>query len=154
MPVYKYIGRNRKGNIKKGTIDTHSRSLAIQELHSKGIRLRDIEEVEATVFNRDITIGSPRVKNEDFVIYCRQFATLIRAGVTIVRSTNILRQQTESKALKKALIAIENEIKEGQSFSNAAEKHEKIFPSLFVNMIRSGEVTGNLDGTLDLRRAA
>lgn len=149
MPVFKYVGRNSKGSIKKGTIDTVSRSQAIQELRNKGISPREIKEVEATIFNRDISLGSRRIKNEDFVIYCRQFATLIRAGVSLLHSTNILAQQTESKPLQKALVQVEGEIKEGQSFSNAVEEHEDIFPSLFINMIRAGEVTGNLDETLD-----
>lgn len=148
MPVFKYVGRTSKGTIKKGTIDTVSRNQAIQELRNKGITPREIKEVKATIFNRDLAIGSG-VKNEDFVIYCRQFATLIRAGVSIVQSTNILAQQTESKVLARALMQIEEEIKEGKSFSEAAVKHPKIFPHLFVNMIKAGEVTGNIDETLD-----
>src|SRR5690606_4801575 len=81
--------------------------------------------------------------------YCRQFATLIRAGISIVEATNILAQQTESKALKKALYEIERELQGGVAFSTAVQNHPKIFPPLFVNMIRAGEMTGSLDGTLE-----
>ncbi|WP_026906459.1 type II secretion system F family protein [Paucisalibacillus globulus] len=149
MPVYKYVGRTPKGILKKGTIESVSRSQAITEIREKGISPREVTETKATIFNRDISIGVNKVKSQDFVIYCRQFATLIRAGISIVEATNILAEQTESKGLKKALYAVETELKEGLAFSEAAEKQQKAFPSLFVNMIRAGEATGNIDDTLD-----
>ena len=149
MPVYKYTGRTKRGNKKRGTIEAISRAQAIAALKEKGIRPREITETKATIFNKDISIGANSVKNEDFVIYCRQFATLIRAGISIVNATNILAEQTESKGLKKALLLVEADVKEGRSFSEAAEKYPKVFPSLFVNMFRAGELTGNIDDTLD-----
>ncbi|MFD2046324.1 type II secretion system F family protein [Ornithinibacillus salinisoli] len=149
MPVYKYVGRTSKGILKKGTIESVSRSLAIAELREKGISPRDLTETKATIFNKDISLGGNSVKNQDFVLYCRQFATLIRAGVSIVEATTILAAQTESKGLKKALYLVEKDLKEGHAFSAAAEKQPRIFPTLFVNMLRAGEVTGNMDDTLD-----
>lgn len=149
MLMYKYVGRTKKGLLKKGTIEGSSRSDVIAQLRGKGISPREITETKATIFNKDISIGRNSVKNEHFVIYCRQFATLIRAGVTIVEATNILRDQTESKALKKVLGEVERDIKGGIAFSDAVEKHPKAFPTLFANMIRAGEMTGNLDETLD-----
>lgn len=89
------------------------------------------------------------MKNQHFVIYCRQFATLIRAGVSIVDSTNILSKQTESKALAKVLAEIETELRTGNAFSDAVSKYPKIFPAIFVNMVRAGEASGSLDETLD-----
>jgi type IV pilus assembly protein PilC len=79
----------------------------------------------------------------------RQFATLIRAGVTIVEATRILAMQTESKALKKALRQVEEDIRGGEAFSDAAEKHKRIFPLLFIYMIRASEQSGTLDETLN-----
>src|SRR5690625_3565170 len=73
----------------------------------------------------------------------------MRAGISIVEATNILAEQTESKGLKKVLGEVEAEIREGQAFSDAVQKHPKAFPPLFVNMIRAGEMTGNLDDTLE-----
>lgn len=149
MLMYKYVGRTKKGLLKKGTIEGSSRSDVIAQLRGKEISPREITETKATIFNKDISIGRNSVKNEHFVIYCRQFATLIRAGVTIVEATNILRDQTESKGLKKVLGEVERDIKGGIAFSDAVEKHPKAFPTLFANMIRAGEMTGNLDETLD-----
>ncbi|RDW21565.1 type II secretion system F family protein [Oceanobacillus chungangensis] len=149
MPVYKYVGRTTKGTMKRGTIESVSRSQAIAELQEKSISPREVTETKATIFNRDIAIGGNTVKSEDFVIYCRQFATLIRAGISIVQATNILAAQTESKGLKKTLFQVESEIKEGHTFSDSVGKFPKVFPPLFVNMVRAGELTGNIDDTLD-----
>ena len=149
MAMYKYVGRTRKGKLKRGTIEAVSQREAISQLREQGISPREITETKPSIFNKDISLGGNSVKNEHFVIYCRQFATLIRAGVTIAEATHILRDQTESKALKKVLAQVERDIRGGIPFSDAADKHPKAFPALFVNMIRAGEMTGNLDGTLD-----
>src|SRR5699024_10240903 len=149
MLVYKYVGRTRKGSLKRGTIQGTSKKDAIQKLRDKGISPRELTETKPSIFNRDLSLSGNSVKNEHFVIYCRQFATLIRAGVSIVEATNILANQTESKALQKVLVAVEHDISGGIAFSDAVEKHPKAFPALFANMIRAGEMTGNLDDTLD-----
>ena len=149
MAMYKYVGRTRKGKLKRGTIEAVSQREAISQLREQGISPREITETKPSIFNKDISLGGNSVKNEHFVIYCRQFATLIRTGVTIAEATHILRDQTESKALKKVLAQVERDIRGGIPFSDAADKHPKAFPALFVNMIRAGEMTGNLDGTLD-----
>lgn len=147
MPVFKYTGRTSEGAQKRGTITASSERDAISKLRAQGINPREVEE-STSILHKEFTLGS-RVKTEDFVVYCRQFATLIRAGITIVEATAILAAQTANKALKNALFTIEEDVRSGTSFSSAAEKHEKIFPSLFVNMMRVGEATGNLDATLE-----
>lgn len=147
MAIYKYVGRSREGKQKRGTIDAVNKTQAISKLREQGISPREITEAKG-VLNKEISIGK-RVKQQDFVIYCRQFATLIRAGISIVDSTNILAKQTDSKALKKVLMAVEEEIRSGIPFSDAAEKYPDVFPQMFVNMVRAGEATGNLDESLD-----
>ncbi|WP_077706098.1 type II secretion system F family protein [Virgibacillus dokdonensis] len=149
MPLYKYMGRTKKGAMKRGTIESATKHTAMKELQQRGVNVREIKETKATIFNKDLSLAKQSVKNRDFVIYCRQFATLIRAGISIVEATKILAQQTNSKALKKALLFVEEEVREGQAYSAAIKKQPKIFPVLFVNMIRAGEMMGNLDDTLD-----
>lgn len=149
MAIFKYVGRTKDGKLKRGTIEGNTRQEAINLLREQGISPREITETKATIFNKDLAIGGNRLKAEHFVIFCRQFATLIRASVPIVEATNILADQTESKALKKTLAKVEQEIKGGIPFSDAVEKHPKVFPSLFANMVRAGEMTGNLDDTLE-----
>lgn len=148
MTVYKYIGRTKAGAPAKGTIDAANKNVAITKLREKGINPRELTESKS-ILHMELSLGGAKVKNEDFVIYCRQFATLIRAGVSIVEATNILARQSTSKPLKKALDQIEDDIRTGLPFSEATLKHPKVFPALFTNMMRSGEATGNIDETLE-----
>ncbi|WP_404329429.1 type II secretion system F family protein [Mesobacillus maritimus] len=147
MARFKYSGRNRKGK-KSGTISAASKREAILQLRGDGIKVVEISEVPETMMTKDLSIGNP-VKLQDIVIYLRQFATLIKAGVTIVDATNILAMQTDSKKLSAALKEIETELRQGQPFSDAAEKHKKIFEPMFINMVRAGEAGGNMEETLE-----
>ena len=147
MVVFKYNGRTTGGAVKKGTVDAINKQAAITKLRAQGINPRELEESKS-LLHKELSIGGT-VKNQDFVVYSRQFATLIRAGVSILESTRILADQTSSKPLKKALQSVEEDVKSGLSFSDAAAKYPKVFPQLFVNMIRAGEVTGNLDESLE-----
>ncbi|SMF84849.1 type IV pilus assembly protein PilC [Paenibacillus uliginis N3/975] len=148
MAQFEYIGRDRSGKARKGKITSAARKDAVMVLREKGIAVSDIVELETTVFNQEISIGNP-VKTQDFVIYLRQFSTLIIAGVSVAEATKILAQQTESKALRKALMNVEEELRSGKPLSVAAANHEKIFPPMFINLVQAGEATGNLDETLD-----
>ncbi|MFP7444113.1 type II secretion system F family protein [Bacillus infantis] len=147
MARYKYSGRDLKGK-KSGIVTAASKREAMLQLKESGIRILDLNKIPETLLTKEISIGNP-VKLQDFVIYLRQFATLLRAGVTVVDATGILSQQTESKALKKALAAVEQDLREGNSLSDAAAKHKKVFTSMFVNMIKAGEAGGNMDDTLE-----
>lgn len=148
MTVFKYSGRTKTGSLKKGTISAPNKSVAITKLREQGVNPRQIEESKS-LLHKDLDLGGGKVKNQDFVVYCRQFATLIRAGVSIVESTNILARQSTSKPLKKALEVVEEDIRTGIPFSQAVAKHPKVFPDLFVSMMLSGEATGNIDETLE-----
>lgn len=124
-----------------------NKNAAILKLREEGINPREVEESNS-ILHKDLNIGGG-IKNQDFVIYCRQFATLIRAGISIIEATNILARQSTSKPLKKALEEVEEDVRAGTAFSQAIAKHPKVFPDLFINMMRSGEATGNIDETLE-----
>ncbi|MFC4320958.1 type II secretion system F family protein [Litchfieldia salsa] len=147
MPRYKYQGRDKTGK-KSGVITSKTKKEAVIKLREDGIRVLNMEEVPETFLTKDISIGNP-VKLQDFVIFLRQFATLIKAGVTVVDSINILASQTNSKALSKVLGEVEEDIRDGNSLSSAVSKHKKIFSNLFINMVRVGEIGGSLDETLE-----
>jgi type IV pilus assembly protein PilC len=148
MPQFRYEGRNIKGRRQTGTITSTSKREAIIKLRQKGIKVLEINEVPQTLLNKEITFGNA-VKLQDFVIYLRQFATLLKAGVSVVDSTRILASQTESKALKKALIEVEEDLRTGNPLSAASAKHPRVFPPMFVNMMKAGEAGGNMDDTLE-----
>ncbi|MBD8068851.1 type II secretion system F family protein [Bacillus sp. PS06] len=147
MPRYRYQGRDKTGK-RSGVVTSKTKKDAAVKLRESGVRVVSIEEVPETLFTKDITIGNP-VKLQEFVIFLRQFATLIKAGVTVVESISILAAQTSSKALRKALGDVEEDIREGNSLSTAVSKHKKIFSNLFINMVRVGEMGGSLDDTLE-----
>lgn len=147
MPRFKYSGRDRQGK-KQGVVSAASRREAMVKLKDEGVRVVEMKEVPETLMTMELSFGNP-VKMQDFVIYLRQFATLLKAGVTIVESTAVLAVQTESKGLKRALLDVEQELREGNPFSDSVSKHPKIFNSMFVNMVKAGEVSGNIDGTLE-----
>lgn len=146
MARYKYSGRDKKGK-KTGTIVAESKREAVEKLRGDGIRVLEMTEVPETMMTKEISFGSP-VKLQHIVIYLRQFSTLISAGVSIVESTKILAEQTESKKLRTALLDIENDLRKGNPFSDAAEKHKKIFTPMFINLVKAGEAGGSMEDTL------
>lgn len=148
MAQFRYEARDVRGRVKKGTIVAPSRRDVIVKLREQRLKVIDVQEVPQTLLTKEITIGNP-VKLQHFVIYLRQFATLLKAGVTIVDATRILAEQTESKALKKSLLRIEEQLRSGQSLSVAMANDSKIFPPLVINMIRAGEASGSIDETLE-----
>ncbi|WML54211.1 type II secretion system F family protein [Neobacillus sp. PS3-12] len=147
MARFKYKGRDRRGK-RQGTVSAGSRREAMMMLKEDGMRVIEMSEVSESILTKDISIGNP-VKLQHFVIYLRQFATLIRAGITIVDATRILSEQTESKNLKKALLGIEQELRQGNPLSEAVARYSKIFSPMFINMVKAGEAGGNMDETLE-----
>lgn len=86
-----------------------------------------------------------KVTKKDIAVYCRQFYTMLNAGVTIVKCLDILEAQTENKVLRNATRDTYDNVQKGMALSEAMRKHEKVFPGLLVNMIEAGEVSGSLD---------
>lgn len=147
MARFKYAGRNKSGK-KTGIVTADTKREAMEKLKVEGIRVIEMTMVPETLLTRDISIGNP-VKLQHFVIFIRQFSTLLQSGVTVVDATSILAQQTESKPLSKALESIEQDLQEGKPLSQASAKHKKIFSTMYINMVKAGEAGGNLDSTLD-----
>lgn len=148
MPHFRYDGRKKSGERMEGVISAQTRSDAIRKLRNQGVAYAAIEEIEPSFFQREIHLGKP-VKHQDFIMFLRQFSTLLKAGVTIVDSISILAKQTSSKALVRALENIEEDLRNGKPLSEACAKEDKIFPPIFINMVRAGEASGNIDGALD-----
>ncbi|MEK4158930.1 type II secretion system F family protein [Paenibacillus sp. FSL R10-2779] len=148
MPLFEYQVKTAAGKSIKGKLTATDKPTAMEELRKRGLTVFSLIERKTTILSMDIYIGNP-VKPLHFIIYCRQFATLMRAGVSIVDATRILAEQTESKPLRKALVDVNSSLIRGISFSQAVQDHKKIFPQLFVSMIRAGEESGDIEGTLD-----
>lgn len=148
MAEFNYQAVDELGKRQKGVIASQTKGTAIAELKKRGLMVRVIEEKPKSFLHTEIQFGKP-VKTEDFVVYCRQFATLIRAGVSLVDASNILSNQVDGKVLRKTLIEVTEKLRKGTALSQAVGEHPKIFPPIFINMVRAGEEAGNLDDVLE-----
>src|SRR5690606_20057034 len=143
---YQYTGKRLSGEKVKGKIDADSKKDALEQLEKEGYIILGIEETKP--WNKEIILNK-KIKNEDFVVFLRQYATLIHAGVSISDATKTMSKQTNNYALQNALDDIDKQLDQGQALSVAAERHPKVFPTLLVNMISAGEVAGKLDEILN-----
>lgn len=148
MTYYSYFGRDHRGRKKKGYINAESRQDAAKLLRTEGIAVVEMVEKKPSILTRDLSLNRG-VKLENMVVFLRQFATLIKAGISIVDSVEVLSEQTEDKKLASTLKNIGLELKRGQSLSQACEAHKNVFTPLMINMIKAGETGGQLEETLE-----
>ena len=150
MPTYKYTARDQEGKNVTGRIAAESESVIVAELRKRSLIILSIAEDKGSPSKSSAKPpGGKRVKPEDLVIFTRQFATMVDAGIPILQSLEALSEQTENLRFKAALVTIRGDIQTGSSLSTAFEKHPKIFDQLYVNMIRVGESGGILTTILE-----
>jgi type IV pilus assembly protein PilC len=152
VQAYAYTGRNSSGKLVKGRVDATSEAGVASRLHGMGLSPVSITEASAgTGMQREISIPgfTKGVQLKDLAIMSRQMATMIGAGLSLLRTLNILAEQTESKPLAKVLAMVRNDVESGISTSDAFARHPDEFPPLMINMVRAGETGGFLDGALN-----
>lgn len=148
MATWGYLVIDKVGKEVKGSIDSPSVELATQELKSKGYIVLEVNE--QSILTRDIDIDlSKGPTSRDLAVFCRQFASITRAGVAIVETMNMLADQTENKKLKKALYLVRSEVEKGESFATALAQQPEVFPDLLIQMAKAGEASGSLDLAMD-----
>ncbi|MFK3939000.1 type II secretion system F family protein [Alkalihalobacillus sp. NPDC078783] len=148
MATFSYTGRDPFGKPVKGKTQANDETAAIELLKEKRISVTAIEELQQGLY-QDIQLLKPKVKSKDFVLFLRQFSTLLKAGVPVIETINVLKKQTSSKPLQVALTLVEEDVRAGKSLSTASAKQGDLFPPLFVNMVKAGEAGGRLDDILD-----
>ncbi|HPY75521.1 MAG: type II secretion system F family protein [Planctomycetes bacterium] len=145
MAKYQYVAMDENGNEVKGTIEAKSREAVNGELRRKGMQAIDIQE-KKSIFDMEIGGGgSVKVKAEDIVVFTRQMSTMISAGIPLLESLEILQDQQENKGFANALSDIVDRVRSGSDFSDSLGNHPKIFPQIYVSMVKAGEVSGQLD---------
>lgn len=137
-------GTNRKGIKQKGEIETDNVAIARQLLLRKGVNVKSVKAKPKDI-SEYIPLLQPRVKEKDLVVFVRQFATMIDAGLPIMQCLEILREQQSNQTLKRIIKQIRRDVEEGATFSDAIRKHPKVFDNLFVNLVAAGELSGILD---------
>lgn len=150
MKTFAYEALDKQGNVIKGKMDGRSETAVAQRLLSSGGSPVSISEVKKTGLNADIKIPglTDKINLKEIAIMSRQLATMIDAGLSLIRALSILTDQTENKALQAILNQVRNDVETGSSFSGGLAKHPKVFPPLMINMVRAGETGGFLDQTL------
>lgn len=143
---FQYTAKRISGQKINGKIEADSKQEAIKALEKERYIIIDLTETKP--WNKDIILNT-KVKNKDFVIFLRQYSTLIRAGITISDATKTMVKQSNNYALRYALSAINKQLEKGQALSVAAAQHPKVFPPLLINMIHAGEASGKLDDILN-----
>ena len=148
--TFDYKVRDRDGRLISGSLEGDSLSLVSNKLREMGFAPVEIKPVGKVNLKTEIRIPglSDRVKLKEVALMSRQLATMVSSGLTLVRALGVLADQMESKTLKEALITIRQDVEQGSSLSAAIEKLPKIFPPLYVAMVKAGEVGGQLDTVL------
>ncbi len=148
--TFQYSVRDRAGKLVSGTLEADSQSMVATRLRQMGYAPVSIQEQKKGGLKADVKIPGfgGKVKLKDLAVFSRQFATMINSGLSLLRSLNILVEQTESKKLAEVLGQVRNEIETGSALSTAMAKHPDVFPPLMVNMTKAGEVGGFLDQVL------
>lgn len=148
MATWGYVTIDKSGKEMKGSIDANSKEQATRELKNQGLIVLKI--TEQNIFTKDISLdftGKPT--SRDLAVFCRQFASISRAGVTMIHTLNMLAEQTENIKMQKAVQAVRADVEKGEGFSDSLAQHPKVFPELLVKMVRAGEASGNLETAME-----
>lgn len=146
MPIFVYKAKNRAGRRVKGDFDAPNIDLALMALKNKG--LTDIKIKPKPKDLLEGTFLEGKVTTRDMVIFSRQFATLINAGVPMLQALQVMCEQTENNKLRRKLYQVRNEVEAGSSLYAALSKHKDVFDDLYLNMVQAGEAGGVLDEVL------
>lgn len=148
--TFAYQVKDQQGKLHSGELEASSSGAATKALRDRGYTTLSLEEKKQSALQKEIKIPglSGRVKAKDVAVFSRQFATMINAGLSLLRSLDILAEQTPNKAFAGTIKTVKADVEKGKSLSEAMEAHPKTFSRLYVAMVRAGEVGGVLDATL------
>ena len=144
---FKYRAVSKTGQPIEGVYEAESSNDVVAMLKDKKYYPVSVEEKKVNE-NRNISFPK-KISKKDMGVFCRQFYTMFNSGISIVKCLDILSIQTENKKLRLGLNSVCENVQEGLSISEAMKKEEKIFPSLLINMVEAGEVSGNLDTIME-----
>lgn len=145
--VFKYKAISNSGEKIEGFFEGNDKADVVSMLKTNSCYPISIEvDLEK---EKSLDLFAKKIKKKDIAIFCRQFYTMLDAGLGIVDCIDILEKQTENKTMVKALIGVHEDVQKGQSLSDSMKKHYKVFPDLLINMVEAGELSGNLDTIME-----
>jgi type IV pilus assembly protein PilC len=148
MPNYAYRGYTDTGQRRDGQIEASGTSAAEQALWNQGLKVVRLVQAPAKKTMADYFPSLFHISRMDIILFTRQLATFIGAGVPMSRALGTIAEETGSPLFKRVILAILADLERGQNLSEALLKHPQVFPALYIDLIRVAELTGNLEGTL------
>jgi type IV pilus assembly protein PilC len=147
MPVFRYTGKTRAGAPQRGEIEASDRASATAVLRQRQILVTSIRPKAKELQIKIPGLGS-KITEQEVVIFTRQFATMIEAGLPLVQCLDILARQSENKEFARVIGQVKTDVESGDSFADALRKHPKVYSDFYVNMVEAGETGGILDTIL------
>lgn len=141
MAQYNYRAMDKSGKSKKGTIEAVNEDKAKERLRTEGLIIQDLKEQSSG----GIKLGSKKVKDRDLAVFCKQFVSILNAGVTIITALEMLSEQLDNRTLKVALQEAQSHVQKGGTLADAFKLNPKVFPPIMINMVSAGEMSGNLE---------
>ena len=149
MPVFAYVAKDQAGKIHRGRIEAPNEKMLQKRLQDQGFWIQSVAAEVAKKKKFNPLKAMQKVKMQQISIFCRQFATMINAGVSLVRCLSVLEKQTTNTKLKEIIRDVQNRVEAGETLSRAMSHHPVAFSNLCLGLVRAGEVGGVLDETLD-----
>lgn len=146
MATFNYKVVDRDGKNKKGTIEASNRDGAEKKLKGDGYTIMSLTEQSSPLAGG---FFKKKVKSKDLAVFCKQFSSVIRAGVTIISALELMGDQIENPTLRKAIMDAKTYVEKGGTLSDAMRINPSIFPPIMINMVAAGEMSGNLEVCLD-----
>lgn len=148
MATFVWTGKTRQGTLQRGEVSAKNREEVIALLRKQNVLVTSIQQ-KARALSLTIPGLGGGVSDKDIVVFTRQFATMIDAGLPLVQCLEILTAQTENKVLAKTIGEVRQDVEAGSTYADALRKHPKVFDELYVNMVAAGEAGGILDTILN-----
>lgn len=148
MPTFKYTAKNQESKDINGKITADNKNAVIEELRKRKLTIISVTEVKETLAMKT-PFRAKKVKGDEIVIFARQLATMVDAGIPILQAIEALKDQVNHPTFRKTLVTVRDDIQHGSALSAAFAKHPYVFDALFVNMVRVGETGGVLSTVLD-----
>jgi len=143
-----YMALDKRGRTFRGTVVAADMDSALLILKNKNVYVLDIKQ--KGLLQQDINLSfHQKVSKKELFIFCRQFATMLMAGISIINCLDILKKQNRGKYFGKVLDDIYDKVEKGNSLSSSMREHQNVFPQILINMVESGELSGSLDKSMD-----
>lgn len=149
METFSYTAVGADGKEKKGSIVAETREDAARSLKDQGLLPMSIGKQSALDKDINFSFGKKGVKVRDLSVFCRQFSSIIKAGVNVINALSMMSEQTGNKKLKAAIKNVQSNVEKGETLSSAMRSEGDIFPSLLVSMVAAGEASGSLETAIE-----